>query len=129
MDDFFCYWVEVSPSRPPASTIYRHGGAGNADRAQAGSRGHEDNGLGASAEGTVIEEFSFCFRSVLLGSGGLIDASSEETGTSTLVDTILSELTFAFFEGGGSISPSELCEHIQIISVSIFRDKLYGRRL
>jgi hypothetical protein len=41
MDDFFCYWVEVSPSRPPASTIYRHGGAENTNHAQAASREHE----------------------------------------------------------------------------------------
>jgi hypothetical protein len=67
----------------------------------------EDDGIGASAEGTIGAGFSFCFFSVLFGGGGIIGASSEDSGTSTLVDTVLSELIFAFFEGG-SMSLSEL---------------------
>jgi hypothetical protein len=68
----------------------------------------KDDGLGASAEGAIIEGFSFCFLSVLFGGRGIIVTSYNEIGASTPVDTVLSELTFAFFEGRGSISPSEL---------------------
>jgi hypothetical protein len=67
----------------------------------------EVHGIGASVEGTVGGGFSFCFFSVLFGGGGIIGASSQDSGNSTLVHTVLSELIFAFFEGG-SMSPSEL---------------------
>jgi hypothetical protein len=72
----------------------------------------EDDGLGASAERTTVGGFSFCFLNVLFGDGGTIVTSSEEIGTSSLVDTIFSKLIFAFFEGGGFISPSELHKQI-----------------
>jgi hypothetical protein len=54
------------------------------------------------------EGFFFCFLSVLFACGGTIGASSEDTGTSNLVDTVFSEPIFAFLEGGGPVSPSEL---------------------
>jgi hypothetical protein len=54
------------------------------------------------------KHFLFCFLSVLFGGGGIIGASSEDIGTSTLVDTVLLELIFVFFEGVGSMSPSKL---------------------
>jgi hypothetical protein len=39
-DDFYG-WLGVCPPRPSACTIYSHGGAGNADRAQPISRARE----------------------------------------------------------------------------------------
>jgi hypothetical protein len=48
------------------------------------------------------------FLTALLGGGGIIGSSSEDSGTASFVYTVLSELIFAFFEGGGSVSPSEL---------------------
>jgi hypothetical protein len=68
----------------------------------------EDNGTGASAEGVIGGAFSLTFLTALLGGGGIIIASSEDTGTTSFVDAVLSELILAFFEGGGSLSPLEL---------------------
>jgi methyl coenzyme M reductase beta subunit len=60
----------------------------------------EDDGLGASAEGIAVGGFSFYFFSILFGGGGLTGTSSNKIVISTLVVTVLSELVFAFFEGG-----------------------------
>jgi hypothetical protein len=48
------------------------------------------------------------FLIALLGGGGIIGSSSENNDTASFVDTVLSELIFTFFEGGRSVSPSEL---------------------
>jgi hypothetical protein len=37
------------------------------------------------------------FLTALLGGGGIIGSSLEESGTASFVDTVLSELIFAFF--------------------------------
>jgi hypothetical protein len=60
----------------------------------------KDDGLGASAEGIAVGGFSFYFFSILFGGGGLTGTSSNKIVISTLVVTVLSELVFAFFEGG-----------------------------
>jgi hypothetical protein len=72
----------------------------------------EDDGLGASAEGITVGGFSFSFFSILLSGVEIIDVSSYEISTSTLIITFLSEPVFACFEGGGSISPAELHKQI-----------------
>jgi hypothetical protein len=53
------------------------------------------------------------FHTALLGGGGIIDASLEDTGTTSFIDNVPSKLIFEFFEGGGSVSPLELIiDHI-----------------
>ena len=57
------------------------------------------------AEGATEEALTFL--TTFLG-GGITGSSPEDRGTASFVDTILSELIFAFFEGGRFVSSSEL---------------------
>jgi hypothetical protein len=66
----------------------------------------EDDGTRAPDEGLV--EGALTFLTALLSGGGIIGSTSEDSGTTSFADTVLSELIFTFFEGGGSMSPSEL---------------------
>ena len=76
----------------------------------------EDDGAGAPVEGIIGGAFSLTFLTAFLGGGGIIGASSEDTGTTYFVDTVPSELIFAFFEGGGSMFPSELIKSMDHIN-------------
>ena len=58
------------------------------------------------AEGAMKEALTFA--TTFLGGGGIIGSSSEDRGIVPFVDSSLSELTLAFFEGGRSASSSEL---------------------
>ena len=58
------------------------------------------------AEGATEEALTFL--TTFLGGGGI---------TGSFVDTILSELIFAFFEGGRFVSPSELIKKVSITLV------------
>jgi hypothetical protein len=48
------------------------------------------------------------FLTAFLDGGGITSSSSDDRGNVSFVDTVLSELIFAFLEGGRSSSPSEL---------------------
>jgi hypothetical protein len=55
-----------------------------------------------------VEEALTFLTTFLEGGGGITGSSSDDKGTISFVDAILSELIFAFFEGGRFVSPSEL---------------------
>jgi hypothetical protein len=57
----------------------------------------ENNGTGASTEGVIGGAFSLTFLTALLGGGGTIYASSEDTDSTCFVDAVFSKLIFALF--------------------------------
>jgi hypothetical protein len=66
--------------------------------------------MGAAFEGSSF----FFFFNAIFGDGALTGTSSDGTSSLTPAVTDFLELVFAFFEGGGSTTPSSLHKQIRL---------------